>query len=99
MQTTRRINHSEAEEIAFKAVLFVASDEALLRRFLMASGCMPEDLSKELLRFNVALLVQALDFVLEADALILAFCDQEGLAPELPKIARAVLSGPEDIWP
>lgn len=83
----------EASILALRALAHVAGDEALLRQFLHESGVAPEDLARH--AGEPEFLAGVLDFLLAREAGLLAFCEAEGLAPELPAQARRALPGGE----
>jgi hypothetical protein len=88
-----------AETIALKALAFIAADADELERLLARSGLTPEALRH--LAGDAALLGGVLDFLLEHDGRLVAFCQDAGLAPEEPSQARARLPGgaPEMVLP
>lgn len=80
-----------AEEIAARALGWLAATEDLLGVFLGASGLTPADLRARTAEPEV--LAAVLDFLCMDDAWISAFCDAETLPLDAPMRARTVLSG------
>ncbi len=84
----------EAEAIALKALAFLVRDDARLTALQEATGI---DLAT--LRTHAAeraLQVAILDHLLSDESLLLIFAEDEGLDPNLPRLARMRLSG-EDV--
>lgn len=81
----------EAHTLGIRALAFLAGDPAALGRFLAASGIGPQDLRD--LADDPALLAGVLDFLLGDEALLLAFCESEQIAPDMPGKARRLLPG------
>jgi len=80
-----------AETVALQALAHVVGETEARERFLALSGADRATLRAE--AGNAAFLAGVLDFVLGDEALLLAFCDAAGLAPETPARARAALPG------
>ena len=80
-----------AEVLALQALAWLMSDDALAGQFLAASGADRGDLASR--AGDGAFLGGVLDFLMEEDARVIAFCDQAGLAYERPMQARAALPG------
>ena len=90
------MKQEQAIAIGQKALIWIASDPDLLGAFLDTSGLAPAEVraraaEPEFLGF-------VLDFVLAADAHVLAFAAVEALPPEAPARARATLGGGEPHW-
>ena len=86
----------KAETIALQALAFLAKDDELLARFLMASGITPQDLKN---RFRDSdFLGGVLDAVLGDDLVLLAFCNSASLSPETLIKARRALPGGYEIY-
>lgn len=81
-----------AEEIAIKALGWLASSDDLLPVFLGATGARIEDLRDA--ANDPAFLCSVLDFVTMDDAWVVGFCDRSGLQYDLPAQAKALLAGP-----
>ena len=79
------LSRDRAEEIALRAVTYLASDEDRLARFLTATGASPEGLRADLA--EPGFLACVLDHVMGDDATLLAFCEA--------KLANR----PPPIWP
>jgi hypothetical protein len=84
-------SQDSAEIIGLQAVAWLAANEDLLPVFMGASGVSEADLRQGL--GDPAFQGSVLDFLLMDDAWIIAFCDANGLAYEVPMQARAVLPG------
>jgi hypothetical protein len=85
------IDRTRAEVIGIRALGWVAADPDRLGAFLAASGAAPGDLAGA--AEDAGFLCSVLDFVLQADDMVLAFAASEGLAPTEPMVARSVLAG------
>ena len=87
------MGRDRAETVAVQALGWIAGQEEALGAFLGAAGCAPEDLriraaEPEFLGF-------VLDFLLQDEAALMAFCDDAGMAYETPMQARVSLPGGE----
>jgi hypothetical protein len=85
-----------AQIIALQALFYVTSDEQRLSAFVAKTGVGVGDL-KEGAR-QPAFLGGILDFLLEDEASLLAFCENVGIPPETPIRARAALPGAAFDW-
>ncbi|MEM8580231.1 MAG: DUF3572 domain-containing protein [Pseudomonadota bacterium] len=84
--------HQEfAEEVALKALSWIAEDEELLQVFLGSTGASVSDLKS--LVSEPEFLLSVLDFLTMDDAWIISFCDAAGLAYEIPMHAKSALPG------
>jgi hypothetical protein len=81
-----RLDRDGAVAIAAQAIAFLATDEDRLGRFLVLTGLSPAELKAGL--GQPAFLGAVLDHLLGDEALLLAFAESAGLAPELPAAAR-----------
>lgn len=70
----------DATTVALQAVAHIAGDEALLTRFIALSGCDGDSLGQRL--NDPAFLGAVLDFLLQNEPDLLAFCEATGLPPE-----------------
>jgi hypothetical protein len=84
-------SHDQAEIIGLQAVAWLAANDDLLPVFMGASGVSEADLRENLT--DPAFQGSVLDFLLMDDVWIIAFCDAQGLAYDVPMQARAVLPG------
>ncbi len=80
-----------AETTAVQALVFLAGREEALGAFLDAAGADASELraraqDPEFLGF-------VMDFMLQDEVLLLAFCDDQGLPYDLPMRARSALPG------
>lgn len=87
---------ARAVEIGQDALIWMASRPELLEGFLAASGAAAAELrtragEPEFLGF-------VLDWILAADATVLDFAAAAGLAPDVPRRARAALGGELPNW-
>jgi len=80
-----------AELLALQALGWLAGDDALLARFLAASGASLADMSAA--AGDQAFLASVLDFLLTDDAWVIAFCEATGHRYTEPLTARAFLCG------
>ncbi len=85
------VNEAAAQEIAVRALLWIAADPERSGQFLGYSGADPGDLKAR--SAEPEFLGFVLDFILLDDAFILDFCTEAGLPPESPMQARARLPG------
>lgn len=77
--------------LALQALGWLAGNDALLARFLAASGASLADMASA--AGDQAFLVSVLDFLLTDDAWVIAFCEATGHRYSEPLTARAFLSG------
>ncbi|MEZ5795962.1 DUF3572 domain-containing protein [Albidovulum sp.] len=91
MQQMAAFGRDEAEVIGLRALGWLVGNEALLPLFLGSTGLSEGDLAAR--AGEPDFLGSVLDFLLLDDAWVIAFCDAEGLAPDLPMAARAALPG------
>ena len=80
-----------AEQVAIKALGWLASNDDLMPVFLGATGSSAEDLRAQ--ASDPAFLTAVLDFLCMDDAWVVAFCDHAGLSYEVPLQARQALPG------
>ena len=85
------MNTEEAVGIGQEALIWLAGQPELLSRFLEASGLAPGELRGS--AADPAFLGFVLEFVLGADANVVAFATDAGLRPGDPARARSVLAG------
>lgn len=81
-----------AETLALQALSWLITQPEEFSAFQAASGANPADMAS--LAQSPAFLGAVLDFVLEADARVMAFCDAHGKRYDAPMQAKAVLAGP-----
>lgn len=90
------MDKEKAETIALQALAFLAKDDELLGRFLMASGITPQELKK---RFRDSdFLGGVLDTVLGDDVVLLDFCNSVSLSPDTLVKARRALPGSYGVY-
>ena len=83
-------NPAAAEDIALKALTFLASDLERLGRFLALTGLSPQTIRSA--AHEPGFLIAVLDHIAADDALIVAFATDNSLDPALVVQARNVLS-------
>ena len=84
-----------AQTLALKALGWLVSNEELCPVFLGATGTGAEELRAR--AADADLQASVLEFLTMDDAWVIAFCDAEGLAYDLPLRARYALPGAEQI--
>ena len=90
------MKQEQAIAVGQKALIWIAGEPELLSAFLAASGLAPEAIRAR--AADPEFLGFVLDFVLAADAHVLAFAAAASLPPEAPARARAALGGGEPHW-
>lgn len=80
-----------AQLLALQALGWIASEDEVFPLFLSATGANLSDL--RLRAADPDFLAAVLDFLLQDDRWVVAFCDAEGQAYTAPQSARAVLPG------
>lgn len=85
------MNADRAEIIALQALGFLAGDEQALAGFLRLTGLDLPDIRAA--AANTELLAGVLDYLLQDEAMLLAFCEAAAIRPEEPARARAYLPG------
>ena len=87
-----------AEDIALKALTFLASDIERLGRFLALTGLSPQTIRAA--AHDPGFLIAVLDHIAAEDALIVAFAADNGLDPAHVAQARGVLArNRSEQWP
>lgn len=90
-----KIGREAAEAVAAQALAWVAEDAERINGFLNLSGLSPGELMAQ--AADPRILGAVLDYLMTEDRLVMAFCDEVGLAYTVPQAARAVLPGGE-VW-
>jgi hypothetical protein len=85
------MNIERAAGVGQAALIWLADRPELFGRFLDASGAAPQEIRAQ--AEDPEFLGFVLDFLLAADATVLAFAAETGLAPDAPARARALLPG------
>ncbi|MGE0666328.1 MAG: DUF3572 domain-containing protein [Sphingomonadales bacterium] len=85
------MNTDRAETIALQALAFLAADDEALGGFLHVTGLGMGELRAA--AGNPETLAGILDYVLQDEAMLLAFCEAADILPEEPIRARAHLPG------
>lgn len=80
-----------AQTLALTALTWVLGQDALVGAFLGASGAVPQDLAQ--LAQTPLFQGAVLDFLMEDDARIMAFCDAHNLPYTSVQTARTALPG------
>lgn len=84
-------NQESAEIVGLQALGWLASNEELMPVFLGATGASMSDVRTQ--ASDPAFLGAVLDFLMQDDAWIVAFCEAAGLAPTAAQEARQALPG------
>ncbi|MEZ5776129.1 MAG: DUF3572 domain-containing protein [Hyphomicrobiaceae bacterium] len=82
---------AEAEEIAIRALGFLAAEPDRLARFLALSGLAPESLRE--MAGTPAFQAAVMDHLIGDESMLLVFADEARLPPERIAAAAALLSG------
>ncbi|MEI4233816.1 DUF3572 domain-containing protein [Roseovarius sp. D22-M7] len=85
------MQQDSAETIALQALGWLAANDDLLPVFLGATGASEADLRAR--AAEPEFLGSVLDFLMMDDAWVVAFCEGQGLAFDIPMMARAALPG------
>jgi hypothetical protein len=85
------MNTDRAETIALQALAFLAGDEQALDGFLRLTGMGLPDIRAA--AANPDMLAGVLDYLLQDEPMLLAFCDAAEIRPDEPGRARAYLPG------
>ena len=89
------MTRDHAETIALRALAWMAAQEGVLDGFLGASGASADELRERLA--DPGFLVALLDHLMSDDALVMGFCDHEGMPYDAPMRARGALPGGENV--
>lgn len=89
------ISSDSAETLALTALGWLVENEELLPVFLGSTGASIEDVRDRV--GDSDFLASVMDFLVLDDSWVMAFCDANALAYDLPAQARAVLAGGTDI--
>ena len=84
-----KVGKIDAEEVALRAVAWIMADDDMVGRFLSLTGAGADEIRTRLSQpdFQGAVL----DFILNDEPTLMAFVEAEGLAPEVPMMARSKL--------
>jgi len=85
------MNTDRAETIALQALAFLAADDEALGGFVHFTGLGIGELRSA--ASNPEILAGVLDYVLQDEAMLLAFCAAAEIRPDEPARARAYLPG------
>ncbi|MBL9074111.1 DUF3572 domain-containing protein [Tabrizicola sp.] len=80
-----------AQTLALQALGWIASEDQLFPLFLTATGATLSDLRQKAV--DPEFLAAVLDFLMQDDRWVVAFCDASRQAYTAPQAARAVLPG------
>ncbi len=85
------LSRTEAENIAIRALSFLAGDEEKISRFMALTGMGPDDIAQNAGTsfFQAALL----EHLMSDETLLLTFCGNENIDPELIAPAHHLLEG------
>jgi len=86
------MNQDHASTIALGAIVFIVGDETLRSRFMALSGSDVDDIRARINETDFQ--AAALDFLLGHEPDLMAFCENNNLAPDLPLKAKQILAGP-----
>ncbi|WP_298846562.1 DUF3572 domain-containing protein [uncultured Ruegeria sp.] len=90
------ISSEFAETLALTALGWLVTNDELMPVFLGSTGASIEDVRD--LAGDPEFLASVLDFLVLDDSWVMAFCDANSFAYDLPAQARAVLSGADIHW-
>ena len=79
----------DAEEVALKALAWIMADDDMVGRFVGLTGAGPDEIRARIKQPDF--LGAVLDFILGDEPTLMDFVQAEGLAPEVPMLARAKL--------
>ena len=85
------LKQDDAGVVALEALAYIAGDESALMRFIQFAGVSPDQLRREAAEPETQ--AGVLDYLLSDEALLLAFCGEQGYPPETPARARRALPG------
>lgn len=88
------LSREGAEDLAIRALAFLAEEPEELGRFLALAGLGPETLRYA--ASDPAFLTGVLEYFLESEPLMLVFCARENVRPTLFAAARYLLDGGAD---
>lgn len=89
------ISSDSAETLALTALGWLVGNEELLPVFLGSTGAAADDLRDR--AGDPDFMLSVLDFLMLDDSWVMAFCDANSVAYDLPAQARMALSGGADI--
>ena len=84
-----------AQTIALQALAHIASDEDRLAGFMAQTGLSTYELKDR--AAEPAFLGGVLDFLMSDETTLVAFCEENDMAPDLPGHARRSLPGGEEV--
>jgi len=90
------MDQNRAQTIALQALTFLVGDERAFAGFLAASGM--DRASLAVGAQNPAVLGGVLDFVMQSDGHLLAFCAHANVTPDSARRARQALPGAPPAW-
>ena len=92
MARVNRITREAAEAVGVQALAYLADDPERLGRFLALSGLGPETIRAA--AHDASFLAGVLEYMIGDEALLVAFAERLGAAPERVVEAQAMLAGP-----
>ncbi|MEM8811614.1 MAG: DUF3572 domain-containing protein [Pseudomonadota bacterium] len=84
------LNAEEADGVAIAALGFMARDPSRLDRFLALTGLTPDSIREA--AADPGFLASVLDYMMNDEALLLEFCETEGMVADHVPAAHAALS-------
>jgi len=84
------MTEEDAQVIGLKGLSFLAEDPEIFTGFFQLTGMSAEDIRAN--ASETSTIIGILDYLLSDENLLLSFCSQEHIAPELPRTARMILS-------
>lgn len=95
MSVTKRLSAEAAEELAVKALGYLAGNPEALGRFLSLTGIGPGDIRAA--AREPGFLAGVLEFFLADESLLLAFVEEMRLRPTMVAAARYALAGESEL--
>lgn len=89
------MTYEQAEYIALQALVYITADEDILLAYLKLSGMSLENLRN--CASDPVILGSILDYFLQNEKRLIAFCDEYEILPPQIALARKSLPGGEDI--
>ena len=91
------MDNEAAQTVALKALQWLASNEDLLKNFMVSTGCSPDTLKTRL--DDPELLLSVLDFIMVDDERVLGFCKVVDFDPhKMASLRESFWGGQEVNW-
>lgn len=84
------MNEEQAQIIGLQGLTYLAEDPEIFGGFLQLTGMSAQDIYAN--ASETSTIIGILDYLLSDENLLLNFCSQASIPPELPRTARMVLS-------